>query len=209
MRARSSELERWARAGLVADIDDKIALWAAEEGELSDLLATAGVLPMFGFPTRARNLYGQQGLAPGAHWKTPWSPTGRSTWRCRPSPRERRSCATGCCTPPWGSRTTRSRARPRIRWTRSVPRFRLGPAASARRPSSGRRPNSARCAEARCTCSTSTSRAGSAPHTSHGTTTTPPIPRVTPASQRCPRWTPRGTVPRSRRSRWRSTSRRR
>ena len=52
-----SELERWARADLVADIDDKIALWATEEGELSELLATAGVLPMFGFPTRARDLY--------------------------------------------------------------------------------------------------------------------------------------------------------
>jgi DEAD/DEAH box helicase domain-containing protein len=55
-----SELERWARADLVADIDAKIALWANEEGELSDLLATAGVLPMFGFPTRARSLYGQK-----------------------------------------------------------------------------------------------------------------------------------------------------
>jgi hypothetical protein len=52
-----SELERWARADLVAAIDGKIALWATEEGELSELLATAGALPMFGFPTRARNLY--------------------------------------------------------------------------------------------------------------------------------------------------------
>ena len=55
-----SELERWARTDLVADIGDKVALWATEEGELSDLLATAGVLPMFGFPTRARDLYGQK-----------------------------------------------------------------------------------------------------------------------------------------------------
>lgn len=52
-----SELERWAREDLSIEIDDKIALWAAEEGELSELLATAGVLPMFGFPTRSRNLY--------------------------------------------------------------------------------------------------------------------------------------------------------
>ncbi|HET9894975.1 MAG TPA: DEAD/DEAH box helicase [Streptosporangiaceae bacterium] len=57
---RVSELERWARAGLVADIKDKVELWAAEEGELSELLATAGVLPMFGFPTRARNLYSRK-----------------------------------------------------------------------------------------------------------------------------------------------------
>jgi DEAD/DEAH box helicase domain-containing protein len=55
-----SELERWARTALVADIDNKITLWAADEGELSELLATAGVLPMFGFPTRARDLYGHK-----------------------------------------------------------------------------------------------------------------------------------------------------
>ena len=52
-----SELERWARAELVGKIKEEIDLWAAEEGELSELLATAGVLPMFGFPTRARDLY--------------------------------------------------------------------------------------------------------------------------------------------------------
>ena len=34
-----------------------MAQWANEEGELSELLATAGILPMFGFPTRARDLY--------------------------------------------------------------------------------------------------------------------------------------------------------
>lgn len=58
--AQVSELERWARADLVTDVDCKVELWAAEEGELSELLATAGVLPMFGFPTRARNLYGSK-----------------------------------------------------------------------------------------------------------------------------------------------------
>jgi DEAD/DEAH box helicase domain-containing protein len=52
-----SELERWTRTNLVVDIDEKIDLWGSEEAELSELLATAGVLPMFGFPTRARNLY--------------------------------------------------------------------------------------------------------------------------------------------------------
>lgn len=51
-------LEEWAREHLVDDIDAKKLLWADEEGELSELLATAGILPMFGFPTRARNLYG-------------------------------------------------------------------------------------------------------------------------------------------------------
>ena len=34
-----------------------MALWATEEGELSELLATAGVLPMFGFPPAHASLY--------------------------------------------------------------------------------------------------------------------------------------------------------
>jgi len=55
--AQVSELEHWIRTGLATAIDDKMAQWASEEGELSELLATAGILPMFGFPTRARNLY--------------------------------------------------------------------------------------------------------------------------------------------------------
>lgn len=56
-QAQVSELERWAREDLAAAIDQKREQWASEEGELSELLATAGTLPMFGFPTRARNLY--------------------------------------------------------------------------------------------------------------------------------------------------------
>ena len=52
------QIETWARTRLVDEIDSKIALWGAEHDELSELLATAGVLPMFGFPTRARSLYG-------------------------------------------------------------------------------------------------------------------------------------------------------
>jgi DEAD/DEAH box helicase domain-containing protein len=52
-----SQLESWVRTDLVAEIDHKIALWGTEEGDLSELLATAGVLPMFGFPTRAREFY--------------------------------------------------------------------------------------------------------------------------------------------------------
>lgn len=52
-----NELERWAREDLVADIDKQVARWGTEESEFSELLATAGVLPMFGFPTRARDLY--------------------------------------------------------------------------------------------------------------------------------------------------------
>jgi DEAD/DEAH box helicase domain-containing protein len=54
---QAGELERWARHDLVTAIDDKTAQWGGEEPELSGLLAIAGILPMFGFPTRARNLY--------------------------------------------------------------------------------------------------------------------------------------------------------
>jgi DEAD/DEAH box helicase domain-containing protein len=53
-----AQIEAWARLDLVDEIDSKIALWGGDHAELSELLATAGLLPMFGFPTRARNLYG-------------------------------------------------------------------------------------------------------------------------------------------------------
>lgn len=54
---QADDLERWAREALAAAIDEKTAQWGEEEAELSQLLATAGILPMFGFPTRARDLY--------------------------------------------------------------------------------------------------------------------------------------------------------
>jgi DEAD/DEAH box helicase domain-containing protein len=54
------EIEDWARDGLIDEIDTAIDRWASEQDELSELLATAGVLPMFGFPTRARDLYGSR-----------------------------------------------------------------------------------------------------------------------------------------------------
>ena len=46
----------WARSGLACDIDEAIARDAGVTNELSELLATYGVLPMFGFPTRVRPL---------------------------------------------------------------------------------------------------------------------------------------------------------
>lgn len=52
------ELEEWAHCRLVDDVNQAVEQWAGLYEELSELLATAGVLPMFGFPTRARNLYG-------------------------------------------------------------------------------------------------------------------------------------------------------
>jgi len=52
-----AELGRWVRGGLVADIDTALANPFYQQNELSEVLANAGVLPMFGFPTRVRNLY--------------------------------------------------------------------------------------------------------------------------------------------------------
>lgn len=52
------ELAASMRAGLLAEIDAAIANPFYAEPELSALLARAGLLPMFGFPTRVRVLYG-------------------------------------------------------------------------------------------------------------------------------------------------------
>jgi DEAD/DEAH box helicase domain-containing protein len=52
-------LVRWVREELVAGIDAAIANRSYIQRELSERLANAGVLPMFGFPTRIRALYGQ------------------------------------------------------------------------------------------------------------------------------------------------------
>lgn len=46
--------------GLIADIDDAVVRDAGATQQLSELLATYGVLPMFGFPTRVRALYGKK-----------------------------------------------------------------------------------------------------------------------------------------------------
>ena len=56
---RVDELIAWCRFGLVAAIDAAIANPYYTQEELSELLANAGVLPMFGFPTRVRSLYGR------------------------------------------------------------------------------------------------------------------------------------------------------
>lgn len=56
--ARPRAIEAWVRAELVSAIDEAIANPAYAEQELSALLAAAGVLPMFGFPSRVRQLYG-------------------------------------------------------------------------------------------------------------------------------------------------------
>jgi len=54
------ELIEWARNGLANNIDEAVANPYFQHAELSELLANAGVLPMFGFPTRVRPLYSKQ-----------------------------------------------------------------------------------------------------------------------------------------------------
>jgi DEAD/DEAH box helicase domain-containing protein len=51
------EVANWLREGLVAQIDEAVDSPYYRHSELSELLANAGVLPMFGFPTRVRPLY--------------------------------------------------------------------------------------------------------------------------------------------------------
>lgn len=50
----------WARGELVTDVDEALANPFFSHDELSELLANAGVLPMFGFPTRVRELFHQR-----------------------------------------------------------------------------------------------------------------------------------------------------
>jgi DEAD/DEAH box helicase domain-containing protein len=54
---RSARIEAVVRASLVGAIDAAVDNPAYAEEELSALLAAAGVLPMFGFPSRVRQLY--------------------------------------------------------------------------------------------------------------------------------------------------------
>jgi len=51
------EIAGWARSKLVGSIDHVADSDAYHHAELSERLANAGVLPMFGFPTRVRSLY--------------------------------------------------------------------------------------------------------------------------------------------------------
>lgn len=53
----AADLKHWARTRLVGDIDEAVGNPYFQHTELSELLANAGVLPMFGFPTRVRPLY--------------------------------------------------------------------------------------------------------------------------------------------------------
>lgn len=52
-----AEIIEWARDALVRDIDKVVESPVFTQPALSERLANAGVLPMFGFPTRVRTLY--------------------------------------------------------------------------------------------------------------------------------------------------------
>ncbi len=52
-------LEEWLRAVLPGEIDRALENRAYTHPDLSERLANAGLLPMFGFPTRVRSLYGR------------------------------------------------------------------------------------------------------------------------------------------------------
>ena len=107
--------EHWQRYRLVAEIDEAVASPYYRQAELSELLANAGVLPMFGFPTRVRELWRRWVEIARRPGDVQPSATGRST---KPSPTSRlapRSSAKGeihtaPASPPTTSRATRPSA---------------------------------------------------------------------------------------------------
>jgi DEAD/DEAH box helicase domain-containing protein len=70
MKATSGSMATWIRDGLLPLIDEYVADGMSQDPhrELGQLLAERGLLPMFGFPTRVRNLYHQEPQS----W--PWPP---------------------------------------------------------------------------------------------------------------------------------------
>lgn len=56
-----SALNRWCRTGLALEIGRAVDNQAFIQTELSQRLATAGILPMFGFPTQVRQLFDSPG----------------------------------------------------------------------------------------------------------------------------------------------------
>jgi DEAD/DEAH box helicase domain-containing protein len=57
----AEEIVGWIQFELVTEVQLAVDNPYFHHPELSELLANAGVLPMFGFPTRSRNLYGKSG----------------------------------------------------------------------------------------------------------------------------------------------------
>src|SRR3546814_3512369 len=57
LRAQRAAIVSFGTIGLVPEIDDAVANQHLTQDHLSERLANAGVLPMFGFPTRVRYLF--------------------------------------------------------------------------------------------------------------------------------------------------------
>ncbi|WP_431710455.1 DEAD/DEAH box helicase [Glutamicibacter uratoxydans] len=57
-----TDVIQWVRTDIVSEIDKIIAQPDISERELSKALALGGLLPMFGFPTRVRQLFGDKNL---------------------------------------------------------------------------------------------------------------------------------------------------
>jgi DEAD/DEAH box helicase domain-containing protein len=55
-----TDLCAWLRTAMVDDIDKAVESRAYAHPDLSERLANGGMLPMFGFPTRVRSLYGRE-----------------------------------------------------------------------------------------------------------------------------------------------------
>jgi len=56
-RVRATTIEEWARTSLGKEVAESVVNPYFQHEELSELLANAGVLPLFGFPSRVRSLY--------------------------------------------------------------------------------------------------------------------------------------------------------
>ena len=181
--AQVSELERWARTDLAAAIDDKIGAVGQRGGRAQRAARhrrdpadvrlpdprTEPLRPRGPLPARPGE---RRGVRPAArHGGVSVLPGSADRPRRAAAHRRRVRPLRGQGQGRLPGRPARSRA----------PGWDVRRVQDDLRQAAGR--SSARCAEAPCTCSTSTSRAGSAPRTSPGTTTTPPIPRVTPASR--------------------------
>ena len=67
LRAQRPAILAYALGGLITDIDGAVANPHLTQDQLSERLANAGVLPMFGFPTRVRYLYHKRPVQ-GGQW---------------------------------------------------------------------------------------------------------------------------------------------
>lgn len=67
LQAQRPSILAYAATDLIAAIDSAVASPHLTQDQLSERLANAGVLPMFGFPTRVRYLYHKR-PAPGGGW---------------------------------------------------------------------------------------------------------------------------------------------